>query len=131
MMKKIIYFLLISFFVAGCNVKDIEHDLENVQHQEKNETVSVQQIIYTKDSQYAKFFDSNVDSEIAYGSSREHPLYLRDFNAYAKKIKIIDNEEPKLKANSTAENTLTVRINGKSIEQLNSSTTDNGSQNIK
>jgi hypothetical protein len=127
MMKKIIYFLLTGFYIAGCTVNEREHTLENVQSQDKDQPVFVQEIIYTKDSKYAKFFDSNVDNEVAYGSSREHPLHFRDFNAHAKKIKIENKGE--IMQTSTTANKLSVFINGESIEQLNSNNIVSNSQN--
>jgi hypothetical protein len=109
---------IISILIVSCNVKDAGN-VQEVDSQNIDVLTSQQEIIYHGESNYASFFDSNVNSEVAYGSSREHPLHLRDFNAHAVTIDPSVSGKQLAKTKSV-ESAPTVLINGKTIEQLNS-----------
>jgi hypothetical protein len=118
-MKKNIYIAIICLCVAGCNTNDNVSNLpDEIQSPEKTPQ-AIQEIIYTKSSKYARFFDSNVDREVSYGSSREHPMHIRDFSAHERKIIVDAKAEGINKLSTTGGNTETILINGKTIDNLN------------
>jgi hypothetical protein len=110
-----------SLLIASCDVKDAEN-AQNIDSQNIDMLTSQQEVIYRGESNYAKFFDSNVNSEVAYGSYRKHPLHLRDFNAHVTEhLAIAKNiSDKQLVKAKDVKSEPAVLINGKTIEQLNS-----------
>jgi len=114
-MRKIIFLLAISaFIISSCAMKD-EKFVETIEFPIEDKTISVQEIIYTQSSKYVKFFDSNIDNEVSYSSSRSHPMQIREMKAcyidFAK-----EGFRPQ-RVKST-KNAAAISINGKTIEQM-------------
>jgi len=114
-MKKIIFLLAISaFIISSCAMKD-EKFVDTIEFPIEDKSVSVQEIIYTQSSKYAKFFDSNIDNEISYTSSRSHPMQIREMRAYYRDLAEEGFRPQRVKSTKKA---VAISINGKTIEQM-------------
>ena len=114
-MKKIIYLLAISAFtLASCNINE-EKFADTIEFPVEDQSISVQEIIYTQSSKYAKFFEDNIDNEISYSSSRSHPFQMRDIRAYHVDFATEGLRPQHIKSTKKA---TAISINGKTIEQM-------------
>ena len=104
--------VIVGTIIVSCDKKSIQ-GLED-KNTKDGSLDTEQEILYKQASNYAAFFDYSVHNEVAYESSREHPLNNRNFGAFNKVLQ--HNEISGLAKSKEAHPQ--IKINGKTMSEL-------------
>lgn len=113
--------IIFTALFFSCQNNQKINEISNINKSLEYERVlNIQEIIFKGESNYSKYFNNNVNVEISYSSTREHPMNTRDFSANVDYLhEKISNNRPLVTINNkTIENIRSFYSSSSFVEQL-------------